>query len=84
LGSNTFPIIKQLVKDIITVSDEEILKAMKLIFERLKIVVEPSAAVPLAAVMSRKSQFAGKKTALILSGGNIDMQKAVRYIAAIH
>ena len=57
--------------DIVTVSDEEILSAMRLIWERMKIVVEPSAAVPLAAVLCGRIDVKGKKAGIILSGGNV-------------
>ncbi len=72
LGDKTFPIIKRLVDEIVTVSDESILKAMKLIWERAKLVVEPSGAVPLAALLDGKLNLAGKKAGVILSGGNVD------------
>lgn len=73
LGDLTFPIIAGLVKDIITVSEEGIIRAMRLIWERMKIIVEPSAAVPLAAVMRRPGDFEGKRIGIILSGGNVDL-----------
>lgn len=72
LGDKTFPIIQRLVDEIVTVSDESILKAMKLIWERAKLVVEPSGAVPLAALLDGKLNLAGKKAGVILSGGNVD------------
>ena len=75
LGDKTFPIIKKYVKDILTVNDDEIIAAMRLVYERMKIVIEPSAAVPLAAVLKNKSLFEGKKVALIFSGGNVDLSK---------
>lgn len=75
LGSITYPIIKELVSDILTVEEETIIRAMKLIWERMKIVVEPSSAVPLAAILENPSRFRGKKTGIILSGGNVDLNK---------
>jgi len=75
LGSKTFPIILQYVDDIMTVDDVQLIEAMKLIWQRLKIVVEPSAAVPLAVVMSNQELFAGKEIGIILSGGNVDLNK---------
>ncbi len=75
LGEKTFPIIKQHVKEILLVSDEEIKAALRLIYERMKIVIEPSAAVPLAAIIKNKELFAGKKTGVIISGGNVDLSK---------
>jgi threonine dehydratase len=79
LGSKTFPIIRDNVKEIITVTDEEIIAAMKLLWEKLKVVSEPSAAVPFAAVLKQKEKFTGKKVALILSGGNVDFKKVLAY-----
>jgi threonine dehydratase len=75
LGSFTFPIITNYVYDIYTVSEEAIVEALRLIFNKLKIVVEPSSAVALAVVMENISKFMGKKTGVILSGGNIDAQR---------
>ncbi|WP_435355746.1 threonine ammonia-lyase [Emticicia sp. SJ17W-69] len=75
LGDKTLEIIRMYVKDIITVSDEEIIAAMRLIWERLKIVIEPSCAVPFAALLKQKERFAGKKVGIILTGGNVDLGK---------
>lgn len=75
LGDLTFPIIHQLVTDILTVDDDLIIEAMKLIWERMKIIVEPSAAVTLAVVMKNQQLFKDKKVGLILSGGNVDLDK---------
>jgi threonine dehydratase len=79
LGDKTFPIIRDHVKEIITVTDEEIISAMRLIWERMKIIVEPSCAVPLAAVLKSKEKFAGKKVGIILSGGNVDLEKVAKW-----
>jgi threonine dehydratase len=76
LGDKTFPIIRDHVTEIITVTDEEIVAAMRLIWERLKIIVEPSCAVPFAAVLKAKEKFSGKCVGIILSGGNVDLKKA--------
>lgn len=75
LGDITFPIIQQYVTDILTVSDEEIIVALKLVYERMKIIVEPSCVVPFAALLKNKELFAGKKVGIILSGGNVDLKK---------
>lgn len=75
LGSKTFPIIKEYVEQILTVDDSVIIEAMKLIWQRMKIIVEPSAAVPLAVVMDNQHIFYGKKIGIILSGGNVDFDK---------
>ena len=75
LGEKTFPIIQQYVKDIYTVSDDEIIMAMRWIWERMNIIVEPSAAVPLAVVIKHQKLFKGKRIGIILSGGNVDLSK---------
>lgn len=75
LGDKTLEIIRMYVNDIITVSDEEIIAAMRLIWERLKIIIEPSCAVPFAALLKQKERFAGKKVGIILTGGNVDLEK---------
>lgn len=75
LGEKNFEVIKELATGILTVSDEEIIQAMRLIFERLKLVVEPSAAVGLAAAIKNKELVSGKKVAIILSGGNVDLNR---------
>jgi len=75
LGDKTFPIIRQYVKDILTVSDKEIIAAMRLVYERLKLVVEPSGAVPLAALLKNREIFSGKRVAVIFSGGNVELTK---------
>ncbi len=73
LGDLTFPLIAERVKEIITVSEEGIIAAMRLIWERMKIIVEPSASVPLGAIMRRPNDFTGKRIGIILSGGNVDL-----------
>jgi len=80
LGSYTFPIISNYVYDIYPVSEEAIVEALRLIFDKMKIVVEPSSAVALAVVMENISKFIGKKVGIILSGGNIDVQRMVRVL----
>ena len=74
VGERNFPIIQEYVEDIISCSEENIKKAMHLIWERMKIIVEPSAAVPLAIIMEHKERFAGKRIGIILSGGNVDLK----------
>ncbi|UCG52317.1 MAG: pyridoxal-phosphate dependent enzyme [Candidatus Latescibacterota bacterium] len=73
LGDLTFPIIKRLVNDIVTVGDEEIVAAMRMIWERMKIIVEPSAAVPLAALQTRRGVVKERRIGIILTGGNVDL-----------
>ncbi len=74
LGAHNFEIIQKLVKDIILVEEDEIVEAMKLIWTRLKQVVEPSSAVCLAALMKQREQFQGKTVCLVLTGGNVDLE----------
>lgn len=73
LGNLNFPIIQRYVSQIITVEEYEIIEAMKLIYERLKIVIEPSSAVAFAAVLKEKEFFKNKEVGVILSGGNVDL-----------
>ncbi len=73
LGDLTYSIIKEKVNEIITVTDEQIISAMKLIWERMKLVVEPSSAVTLATILSKPELFAGKRIGVIISGGNVDL-----------
>jgi threonine dehydratase len=75
LGSLTFPIIQKYVTDILTVSESSIIRAMKLVWERMKIIIEPSSAVPLAAVMENPSFFQGSRTGIVFSGGNVDLMQ---------
>jgi threonine dehydratase len=75
LSEQTLSIIQKHVKNIFTVSDDEIKAALKLVYERMKIVVEPSAVVPLAVVLKNKALFKGKKTGIIFSGGNVDLAR---------
>ncbi len=75
LGSKTFPIIQKYVPQILTVDDHAIVEAMKLIWQRMKIIVEASAAVPLATVMQNVHLFKEKRVGIILSGGNVDLNK---------
>jgi threonine dehydratase len=78
LGDKTFPIIYEHVKEVITVSDDEIIDAMRLIWERMKIIVEPSGAVPLAAVLKAREKFQNRSVGIILSGGNVDLNRALQ------
>lgn len=73
LGDKTFPLIRKYVDDIIRVTEDEIIQAMKLIWERMKIIVEPSSAVALAAVLRESDRFQGKKVGIVISGGNVDL-----------
>jgi threonine dehydratase len=73
LGPLTFRILSQRLAGILLVTDAEVVAAMRLIFERLKLVIEPSAAVPLAAVLRYPERFTGRRVGMILSGGNVDL-----------
>ncbi len=75
LCERTFTVIKKNVDDILTVSEEQIIEAMALIWTRMKIVVEPSSAVPLAAVLANRELFSGRKVGIVVSGGNADLSK---------
>ena len=73
IGTLTFPVIADLVDDIITVTEEEIIDSMRMIWERLKMIVEPSSSIALGAILKNKDRFKGKKVGLIISGGNVDL-----------
>ena len=73
LGDINFPIIKDLVSEIVRVEEGEIIAALRLVWERMKIIIEPSCAVPLAAVLLERERFSGKKVGIVLSGGNVDL-----------
>jgi threonine dehydratase len=73
LGDKTFVEIQRHVDDIVTVSDGAIVQAMRMLWEVLKIIVEPSAAVPFAALVERKVDVSGKRVGIILTGGNLDL-----------
>lgn len=72
LGVRPFEIIRRNVTDIATVSDEQIVAAMRLVWEVMKIVIEPSSAVPVAALLERRLPVAGRRVGVILTGGNVD------------
>ncbi|HEX7402132.1 MAG TPA: pyridoxal-phosphate dependent enzyme [candidate division Zixibacteria bacterium] len=75
LGDKTYPIIRKYVNRIVTVSEDAIVSSMRIIWERMKIIIEPSAAVPFAALLENKIDIAGKRVGIILSGGNVDLDK---------
>jgi len=75
LGDLTFPIIRKHVHDIVTVSEKAIVRAMRHVWERMKIVIEPSAAVTLGALLEKRIDLTGKRIGLILSGGNVDLDR---------
>lgn len=73
LGVRPFEIIRRNVTDIATVSDEQIVAAMRLVWEVMKIVIEPSSAVPVAALLEHRLPVAGRRVGVILTGGNVDL-----------
>jgi threonine dehydratase len=75
LGDQNFPIIRKFVSKIIRVEESEIIASMKIIWERMKIVIEPSSAVAVAALFRNQSEFKNRKIGVILSGGNVDLTK---------
>ena len=75
LGELNFEIIRHQVDEILTTSEASIVAAMRMIWERMKIIVEPSSAVPLAVILENREKFAGKKVGIILSGGNVELSK---------
>ncbi len=73
LGELTFPIIRKHVSAIITVTDDAIINAMRLVWERMKIIIEPSSAVALAVLLEERASIKGKSIGLIISGGNVNL-----------
>jgi len=83
-GELTFAIAREHVRAVVTVSDDELRDAMRFAFERLKLVVEPSGAAALAALLSRRiPELAGKRVGAVISGGNIDPQRYAQLLSAI-
>ncbi|NND78578.1 MAG: pyridoxal-phosphate dependent enzyme [Maribacter sp.] len=74
LGDKNFPLIQKYVDRIIRVTEKEIIEAMRLVWERMKIIIEPSSAVAFAAVIREKKSFKNKKVGIIISGGNVDLK----------
>jgi threonine dehydratase len=75
LSEMTFTIIRKNVDQIFTVTEESIIECMLLVWERMKIVIEPSSATALAIIKENPDYFKGKKTGIIISGGNVDFRK---------
>ena len=73
IGSQTFPVIQNLVDDIIPIAEEDIINSLRMIWERLKIIVEPSCSIALALIIKNKQLFKGRNVGLIMSGGNLDL-----------
>ena len=75
VGVRNFALIRRWVDDIVTVGDPAIIRAMRLVWERMKILVEPSAAVPLAALVQNRIDVRGMRVGVVLSGGNVDLDR---------
>ena len=75
LGDLTFPIIKDLVHDVVRVSEESIVRAMRTTWERMKLIIEPSSAVPIGALLDQQLKLPGKRIGVIISGGNVDLDR---------
>jgi threonine dehydratase len=81
LGAITFPLVRQHVDDMVTVSDDDILRTMRFLWERMKLVVEPTGALGLAAAWKGAVDVAGKRVGVIVSGGNVDLTAAFAWPA---
>jgi threonine dehydratase len=81
-GKLTFPIVQKNVADILLVSDAEMIETLTWMLERMKVLIEPSGAAAAAAVRHRKADFRGRKVGVVLSGGNVDLEKLAEYIAS--
>jgi len=82
LGRLTFPIVRRLASDMLTVSDAQIVAAMRLLWERMKLVVEPTGALAVAAALAGKVDLKDTRVGIILSGGNVDLARAAALFAA--
>ncbi|PLZ03374.1 serine dehydratase [Burkholderia sp. WAC0059] len=82
LGQYTFPVIRELVSDVVTVSDAELVETMKFFASRMKIVVEPTGCLAAAAVLQRKVDVRGKRVGIVVSGGNVDLQRFSQLVGA--
>jgi len=75
LGDLTFPIIRDQVEQIVTVSEKAIIEGMRLIWERTKLIIEPSSAVPIGLLLEKKIDLSGLRVGVIISGGNVDLER---------
>ena len=80
-GELTFPVIQRLVKDVVTVSDEQLIRTMRFFAQRMKMVVEPTGCLAAAAVLEGVVQARGERVGVIVSGGNVDLAALARYLA---
>lgn len=81
LGQLTFPVIQALVDDIVTVSDAQLIEAMRFAAARMKMVVEPTGALAMAAAMQGAVEVRGKRVGILISGGNVDIAQFAGYLA---
>ncbi|GAB2881172.1 threo-3-hydroxy-L-aspartate ammonia-lyase [Paraburkholderia jirisanensis] len=81
LGNHTFPIIRDVVSDVLTASDAELVECMRFFAARMKMVVEPTGCLGFAAARQLKDQLAGKRVGILISGGNVDIQKLAELLA---
>jgi threonine dehydratase len=81
-GKLTFPIVQANVKEILLVSDAELIETLTWMLERMKVLIEPSGVAAAAAVRHRKADFSGKRVGVVLSGGNIDLAKLAEYVGS--
>jgi threonine dehydratase len=81
LGQLTFPVIQALVDDIVTVTDDQLIEAMRFAAARMKMVVEPTGALAMAAAMQGAVDVRGKRVGIVISGGNVDIAQLARYLA---
>ena len=79
-GKETFPVVLDLVENILLVSDKELVDTLLFVLERMKILVEPSGIAGAAAILNHSSLFQGKKVGVILSGGNMDLDAPKNYL----
>jgi threonine dehydratase len=83
LGKLTFPLVRQNVDDMVTASDDDLVRAMRLVWERMKLVVEPTGVLGLAAALAHRVDVAGKRVGVILSGGNVDLGYALELLVRV-
>lgn len=81
LGAITFPLMLKHVSDVITVTDEQLIDAMKFAYERMKLVIEPTGALAMAGVLSKQIDTQGKRVGIIISGGNVDLKQLAVWFA---
>jgi threonine dehydratase len=82
LGELTFPIIKSYARDILSVSDDELIQSMRFFFERMKMVVEPTGCLSLAGALHLGKKLKGKRVGILISGGNVDSETFCRLLAS--